>query len=668
MGLGSIHPSAPASFTSSESFYDDSFITETPHKSTQRLISTPPPTLPAISKKRAKSIGLCLSAAATNIRTQGHAGRRWCRFLFRSWQVEFRASALLQVNEVFDRFEELTLIRHGLPHLAHMFSKIAINDLRPAFVVNASLSEMTLGDWDHVGRSFSSSLVSNTDIKSAVDDFILKFPALQQLDAEHTFFRPCLTVLGQSLLKEAAWGAKARLYIGAGLAMLDVGTDLNMIFVFLGAIETAWHGQSMIWMLCSCMLIQLLLVVMQNRKAPWGEIFREVLIVFSQCKPAVDAHRVACGKQCEKHHLIEPKMEYVVVRVIEMFFEAIPGCIIGCMAYLAKPSYAALFSLMVSAATTGFTSSLVSFDFDVDPENRKNKPAFYGYMPDDALNRALTFCCMWGMSSLFLLFRSFGAAMLLSVNKWYFVLEIVGNLTLFFVMKAIVCDVWHWLPVEGALGASLTFLIRTIVKIVVDFTGLVHLRISGEMGGAFWTFNMLLGPVVAFVSMLVYYANTAPAAVVLEQKTCALVMVGMVAALLINFGLFLKLMKSEYRGSFFSLETGVQGCQACFLNESNSDEVRLYITNFNRRMWQSILPQVKNFIVGNWERWEREEPDWFTEDFKARLDRDLLPKHELQRQIKLAGGSARRPSIFKKMGGTQQKIRVVPDVEEELPV
>ena len=93
-------------------------------------------------------------------------------------------------------------------------------------------------------------------------------------------------------------------------------------------------------------------------------------------------------------------------------------------------------SIVVSAITTGmgsasiscacntlllaknqipFTdSSLLSLrthadDFDSDPENRRKRPSFYGYLPDEGNARTIMYVCMVLNSALLLLLRSRGA-------------------------------------------------------------------------------------------------------------------------------------------------------------------------------------------------------------------------------------------------------------------
>ena len=72
------------------------------------------------------------------------------------------------------------------------------------------------------------------------------------------------------------------------------------------------------------------------------------------------------------------------------------------------------------------------------------------------------------------------------------------------------------------------------------------------------------------------------------------------------FGMFLVQMKSKYRRSFFSWQTGAQMIKGFFL-EGNTDEEKASIVKYNRHMWESIRPQVRVWFHDNWKKWEEEK-------------------------------------------------------------
>ena len=85
-----------------------------------------------------------------------------------------------------------------------------------------------------------------------------------------------VVVAAQELLLTASWGVKTRLYLGAGLSMVDLASDIAMVVTYTneGHVGTA-----------------ISLLVMR--------------IVLSGTKPGVDTMRVASGAEQNEHNLID---------------------------------------------------------------------------------------------------------------------------------------------------------------------------------------------------------------------------------------------------------------------------------------------------------------------------------------------------------------------------
>ena len=124
-----------------------------------------------------------------------------------------------------------------------------------------------------------------------------------------------------------------------------------------------------------------------------------------------------------------------------------------------------------------------SFDFDVNPQRRRDEPEFYGYIPDGASSRTLLFGCMIVNSALLLLARSGSTALLALVSWRYVAAYYAGDHIIYLAQKAARGDWWFWAPIEGTAGAVLSPINRIIVKAINDFTGVVQFRGSGELGG-----------------------------------------------------------------------------------------------------------------------------------------------------------------------------------------
>jgi len=123
----------------------------------------------------------------------------------------------------------------------------------------------------------------------------------------------------------------------------------------------------------------------------------------------------------EEHHMMDAKTELVITKSAEMICQGIPGCLLQLYVILkvGDTSGRAVASVLVSALSTGYSSGIVSFDYDTDPVKRKETPDFYGYIPDEGFARSLLLVCMTLNSALLLLVRAFSAAMLMLVKKRY---------------------------------------------------------------------------------------------------------------------------------------------------------------------------------------------------------------------------------------------------------
>jgi hypothetical protein len=287
---------------------------------------------------------------------------------------------------------------------------------------------------------------------------------------------------------------------------------------------------------------------------------------------------------------------------------------------------------------------------------RKETPDFYGYI-SDGLPRTLIFACMVCNGALLLLLRCLCAAMLLLVEKKYFVWYSAGDMGLYFLQKIARGDFHIWFPIDGAAGLFVSFLHRLVVKTIVDYTGNVHFRGSAELGGVYWSVNMIMAIPASFAASHVYYTYSDPTEeFVMKEKTARLVLGSLGGAWLVLFVLFLMLMKKEYRKTFWSLETGFEWAQKFFLR-GKTDDVKAGVIGCNRKQWEAIEGDVKAWVLDGWEEWEDTSPEWFTDVFKSSLDDDWLSEAELTRQKAAGGGQRRRSSLGELMGGSVRERR-----------
>jgi hypothetical protein len=279
-------------------------------------------------------------------------------------------------------------------------------------------------------------------------------------------------------------------------------------------------------------------------------------------------------------------------------------------------------------------------DFDSDPEGRRKLPSFYGYLPDEGNKRTVMYVCMVVNSALLLLLRSIGAALLMLADTKIFVAYMAGDHLLYLLQKLIRGDFLHWIPIEGVAGLAMSLLTRVVSKTITDFTGLLQFRGAGELGGVMWLWSMCLALVAPWVAVSVYFGNAADIETGLDSTDSATVaedtrelkqsdafrLLAVLTGLwLAAFTIFLSLMKKEYRRSFWCMETGNEWVQSYFL-QGERDDVKQNVLYLNAAKWAAIRPQVKEWVRSSWVGWERDKPDWYTDNWKAKVPADWVPR------------------------------------------
>jgi hypothetical protein len=120
------------------------------------------------------------------------------------------------------------------------------------------------------------------------------------------------------------------------------------------------------------------------------------------------------------------------------------------------------------------------------------------------------------------------------------------------------------------------------------------------------------------------------------------------------FAVFLGLMKKKYRSTFWSMETGNEWVQSYFLQGKN-DAIKMNVVKFNKGKRKAIEPQVKEWVREGWMGWERDKPDWFTDNWKARVPADWVPKEgkeehkrakDCVRRMSFVGGERKRSVVY----------------------
>jgi hypothetical protein len=91
--------------------------------------------------------------------------------------------------------------------------------------------------------------------------------------------------------------------------------------------------------------------------------------------------------------------------------------------------------------------------------------------------------------ALLLLLRSVSTALLAMARAEYVVYFYMSDMSMYFLYRILRRDLYHWVPLKGAASLAESAAERFIAKVLVDFTGVVHVRGAAEMGGCYFSFN-----------------------------------------------------------------------------------------------------------------------------------------------------------------------------------
>lgn len=92
------------------------------------------------------------------------------------------------------------------------------------------------------------------------------------------------------------------------------------------------------------------------------------------------------------------------------------------------------------------------------------------------------------------------------------------------------------------------------------------------------------------------------------------------------FALFLLLMRSNFRRTFFSRMTGKAFNNRIFL-EGKTDEARIMVFTDHRSYWEPIREELTTWVGDMWHQWNDPDskPEWFTNEVKATVPLEMIP-------------------------------------------
>ena len=114
----------------------------------------------------------------------------------------------------------------------------------------------------------------------------------------------------------------------------------------------------------------------------------------------------------------------------------------------------------------------------------------------------------------------------------------------------------------------------------------------------------------------------------------------------------------QYRNTFLSAETGGQMTRKNFLEGTDVMKAIIFAKNKSHR--KPIEGKVESWVKESWATWEEEKPDWFTDQWKARVPEYMKPAKKKTGNIDYEDKTAAENEggeVLTVAGGEEQKGR-----------
>eukprot|EP00520_Triparma_pacifica_P010762 CAMPEP_0118634898 /NCGR_PEP_ID=MMETSP0785-20121206/1791_1 /TAXON_ID=91992 /ORGANISM="Bolidomonas pacifica, Strain CCMP 1866" /LENGTH=210 /DNA_ID=CAMNT_0006525901 /DNA_START=645 /DNA_END=1274 /DNA_ORIENTATION=+ len=198
---------------------------------------------------------------------------------------------------------------------------------------------------------------------------------------------------------------------------------------------------------------------------------------------------------------------------------------------------------------------------------------------------------------------------------------------IFLGLKVFRHDFWYWIPIGGALEVVVCILQRVVVKTISDFTSIVQFRHPYELGGLYWTFELVLTMCSLPVVIRIYEGQEGNKRVIDLAWRLFYILTPSVFVMIGVFFMYVE----KYLNTFYSVERGKDLTLRGF-KESEKDEVKaLFTFQTSRHHWKSIEEEVRAWMELNWSSWMEEKPKWLTENTRNKIPKEWIPLNEEQR-------------------------------------
>jgi len=247
--------------------------------------------------------------------------------------------------------------------------------------------------------------------------------------------------------------------------------------------------------------------------------------------------------------------------------------------------------------------------------------------------------------------------LMMCISGTWLAIYLGGDMLVFMLLKVTRGDFRYWLNLPPSISLPVSLIVRFLTKVLTDFTLVMQMRHSYEIGGVQFSLLILINQASCFVAGWVYLkeydsgydgkgeelGGDNPKKINAETLWAGLQ--GLSCLFWVSCVAFIGLIDRKYLHTFFSRTTGPQYAIKQY-NIYTTDLQRVAVFDQHPKYYEGVKDAMQELIDDNWEDWMKDRPEWLTDNVIASIPDEYLEKTEVNRLEKEGGGKRRRSSAF----------------------
>ena len=292
------------------------------------------------------------------------------------------------------------------------------------------------------------------------------------------------------------------------------------------------------------------------------------------------------------------------------------------------------FSLALSLMSAGFAITTTDRTFDMGKSRRKTDPLLFGYVPTIADGAYRQLLAMVVFFASYMALKMFALGLLVvSANPAVVPLWLVAEFGTLLGVRMLIGN-WRYYR-EGADGAGFSLLCHCVQYIGLLAAPFPVLRHPVFLTSRVYSAGLLYTLVVNFVQVGIAYRLFGGNSTVDETTAWAILFAATVVCVMAGAAAY-RYVPTSHKRTFYEHRTFKRHVETFWWNEARHDVDRKGRELDTQEGIRAFLPlgfsihylpkeKCKAFYEENWRRWEEEQPEWFDEEFKESVPRELLP-------------------------------------------